>query len=59
MLGNVWEWTADFDPHTADVILRGGAWKLDAMYVRASYPGGFVLSDRSNFIGFRCAGELR
>ena len=75
MLGNVWEWTADrYDenyyqnspatdppgPASGDRrVLRGGSWVNDPALVRVSYRDGFVPAYRSNFIGYRCAGEFR
>jgi formylglycine-generating enzyme required for sulfatase activity len=75
MLGNVWEWTNDwYDEHYYGTspsanppgpgegelkVLRGGSWVSDPLYVRVSVRGSSEPADRSNNVGFRCAGEFR
>ncbi len=73
LLGNVWEWTADwFDENyyanspQADPkgpaegkyrVLRGGSWDCSPGVVRVSYRLRLVSAVRSNDFGFRCGGE--
>jgi len=72
MLGNVWEWVADFyaDKYSADAqrdpvgpasgqyrALRGGSWYDHARNARASYRFRYVPEIRSNHFGVRCAGN--
>jgi len=70
MVGNVCEWCADVwvdddtegsraaalaDSASADRVVRGGSWSLDARYVRAAYRVHNEPSLRRNALGFRCA----
>ncbi len=71
MLGNVWEWTVDWygeysataeDPATGPAtgkirVLRGGSWGNGPSFVRASVRSGNEPENRSNVVGFRCAGN--
>jgi formylglycine-generating enzyme required for sulfatase activity len=74
MLGNVWEWVADYyapDYYNSKVavnppgpakgsqrVLRGGAWDSVPSSVRASYRRTNPPGDRVNDFGFRCVGDL-
>ncbi|HEY3738514.1 MAG TPA: formylglycine-generating enzyme family protein [Bryobacteraceae bacterium] len=72
MLGNVWQWTADWYEdytETADVdpqgpqagdsrVLRGGSCYNNSSIVRASLRGRNAPTGSSFFLGFRCAGEI-
>jgi formylglycine-generating enzyme len=68
MLGNVWEWCADFvsyDPimvqTSRDVapdlpcVMRGGSWRSRGMNVRAAYRTAGMPRDRSTRVGLRLA----
>jgi formylglycine-generating enzyme required for sulfatase activity len=73
-LGNVWEWVEDWFDEAAYTrgeardqqgpnggkyrVVRGGSWGYDSRFARASYRFRGEPSDRLNFIGFRCVGEL-
>lgn len=73
MLGNVWEWVNDWygeygagaatDPpgpaSGEHKVVRGGSWSDDPDVIRVSDRVGGEPSNRGNYIGFRCAGELR
>ncbi len=74
MTGNVWEWVADWyeenyyvssparDPEGPSAgrgrVLRGGAWDIVPVYLRASYRCGVGPVSWWNDIGFRCAREV-
>ncbi|MFN0103949.1 MAG: bifunctional serine/threonine-protein kinase/formylglycine-generating enzyme family protein [Bryobacteraceae bacterium] len=74
MLGNVYEWTADWykntyassgpvtdptGPSTGEYrVLRGGSWDSNASVVRASYRYSIPPTSRNIGFGFRCTGEL-
>lgn len=74
ILGNVWEWTADFyspdyyanspaqnpagPTQGTQRVLRGGAWNTTLNNMRVSYRLTNPPGDRVNAFGFRCAGDL-
>jgi len=71
MLGNVWQWTADWfddryysrreirDPRGSSAgkmrVLRGAAWDNVPSWVRASFRGRMLPEVRTSTYGFRCA----
>jgi formylglycine-generating enzyme required for sulfatase activity len=71
MLGNVWEWTADWNaaypaaestdpqgPASGKIrVLRGGSWGNGPAFVRLSVRSGNEPENRSNVVGFRCVGN--
>jgi formylglycine-generating enzyme required for sulfatase activity len=68
MLGNVWEWTADwYSPHPGNDpqgppsgkirVLRGGSWGNGPAFVRLSVRSGNEPENHSNVVGFRCVGN--
>lgn len=74
MLGNVWEWCADWhgeysggpliDPRGPDKgsarVVRGGSWFTDAWRVRCAARDAIPPADRGDSVGFRLArGQVR
>jgi formylglycine-generating enzyme required for sulfatase activity len=57
MLGNVWEWTADWYEKDEFRALRGGSWNVNPRVLRVSGRNSFVPAFRNITFGFRCVGE--
>jgi formylglycine-generating enzyme required for sulfatase activity len=74
MLGNAWEWVADWygenycaasasrdpggPPSGEDRVVRGGSWDVNPAALRASYRVWRQPGFRFNLLGFRCAREV-
>lgn len=65
MAGNVWEWVqdryqfrVDAEPGHERMVLRGGAWNYQAVYLRTSYRRHERPQFAEHRIGFRCAKDV-
>jgi formylglycine-generating enzyme required for sulfatase activity len=57
VLGNVWEWTADWYEEGKTRELRGGSSVNYPSFLRVSNRVKYEPSNQGNNVGFRCAGE--
>ncbi len=54
MVGNVHEWTSsNWDSSSSDRVIRGGSWRSDPRFCKASGGGSMPPDNRSDFVGFR------
>lgn len=57
MLGNVWEWTSSVEGQQR--VFRGGSWYSVASWLRGAYRDWYVPWYRFDYLGFRCARDIR
>ena len=57
MVGNLWEWTSDYDS-LGSVVVRGGSWFSNAVYLRPGARRRFTAGLRSDDQGFRVSRTL-
>lgn len=55
LIGNVWEWTADWEKSGKTRVLRGGSWSDGPRETRTSRRVGVPPTERASHAGFRCA----